>query len=242
MNNLKIVFTLASVILFVACSKADNEATLAGAVSNQVAIENLQAKQSKNVEKGDKNFPLESYQRLSDGKQVVFAYYAVSQDPVDYEKIAATISQPYRYEYDEFKKRDFLNALKPQIDAEISRAKQNKYYKIDINNTLDKYDFESKSFRLIGLPQGDSYQYFVGQAGNYTFTYVNVEKFQKFIVPDEARARQIESMRSKYNTLKIIAYIFANDTEIGRTNLKSEIMKIHLLDGRGNLLAEMDGN
>lgn len=242
MNNLKIAFIAASVILFVACSKSDKEATLDGATSNRVALENLQAKQSKNVEKGDKNFPLENYQRLNDGKQVVFAYYAVSQDPVDYEKIATAISQPYRNEYDEFKKRDFLNALKPQIDAEIGKAKQIKYYKIDVSNGLDKYDFESKSFRVMGFPQSDSYQYFLDQTSNYTFTYANSEKFQKFIVSDESMARQIESLRSKYNALKIVAYVFANDTEIGRTNIKTEIMKIQLLDGRGNLLLETYGN
>ncbi len=238
MKKIKIAFVVASVALFTACSKTEKEATLDAATSNRAALENLQVKQSKNVEKGDKNFPLENYQRLNDGKQVVFAYYAVSQDPIDYEKIAAAISRPYQYESDEFKKRDLLNALKPQIDAEIGKAKQNKYYTIDVNRSLDKYDFESKSFRVMGLPQSDSYQYFQDATSNYTFTYANAEKFQKIVVSDEGMARQIESLRSKYSALKIVAYVFVNDTEIGRTNIKAEILKIQVLDSRGNLLVE----
>jgi hypothetical protein len=148
MKSLKLALIGVSVILMAACSKTDKEVTLDSATSNRAAIESLQAKQSKNVEKADKNFPLENYQRLNDGKQLVFAYYAISRDPIDYEKIAQAISDPYRYERDEFKKRDLLEALKPQIDAEIGKAKENKYYKISVNRDLEKYDFESKSFRV----------------------------------------------------------------------------------------------
>jgi hypothetical protein len=107
--------------------------------------------------KADKSVPFSSYQKLTDGKQLMFAYYAASTAPVEYEKVAAILEpQKYVYEQDEFKRRDVLAALKPQIDAAVEKAKQSKYYKIAVGSSsdLDKYDFESKSFLCKSLPYG----------------------------------------------------------------------------------------
>ena len=226
-------------LVVTACSKPDKEVTLDSAVSKTTATQSLQEKQSQSVQHGDKATPLESYQELKSGKQLMFAYLAIAAEPVDYEKIGLLVSERLRSEGDEFKKKDLLTSLKPQIDASIDKAKQGKYYMMEIGEARDveKYDFESKSFTVSNLPQGNGYRYFY-DASSYKLTFSNTSAFNKLIVKDEVMARQIEGLRSKYADLKITVYFFANDTEIGSPIIKAEIMKIRLTDARGNVLAQ----
>ena len=81
--------------------------------------EEAQKKQVANAPAADKSVPLESYVEMSSGKQAMFAYLAVDSMPLNYEKVAGQLSQDYRSQSDEFKKRDMLAAMKPAIDAEV---------------------------------------------------------------------------------------------------------------------------
>jgi hypothetical protein len=205
----------------------------------QAAKAAAQEKQTAAAPRGDSSIPLDKYQELLGGKQLLYAYYAVSSMPVDFEKVASIISRQYQNEQDEFKKHDMLSALKPGILGEIDKAKQNKYYSMRIgdNRILDKYDFSNQTFSIPPLSDPSTSRYF-GDASSYRLGFSNSKAFSSLKVADENTARTMESLRLKYDGLRLIVYFFANDTELGDTKLKAEIMHIRLIDKQGKVLAE----
>ncbi|MDR2838187.1 MAG: hypothetical protein LBV49_06400 [Azonexus sp.] len=212
------------------------------AILKKIAQEN----QSANAQHGDPSAPLEKYQALTSGKQLMYAYLAVSTLPVDFEKVAQVISPDYRSTQDEFKKRDLLQALQPGIQGEIEKARNNRYYFIEFNELpmVDKYDFSQHSFTVFPLKQS-GYRHF-NEASSYGFGFSNTQAFSSLKVADENVARTIEGLRNKNPNfafgdkqgLRLAVYFFANDTELGETKLKAEIMHIRLLDQKGSVLAE----
>lgn len=239
-----IVLTLITVAvsLLAACSKNEQAPTMQDAMSEHKVQEVVQIKQVAAAPKGDKSLALASYQSLSDGKQLMFAYYAAASEPVDYEKIASVLApQKYAYETDEFKKRDALNALKPQVDAAVAVAKESKYYKTVIGNgnDIDKYDFASKSFTLKNIPSGNAYRYFTDAASDFHYTFANGENYKRLKVESEETARKIEGLRTKYGALEIVVYLFAGDTQIGEKTINAEIMRLQIIDKQGNVLLEL---
>jgi len=99
----------------------------------------------------------EGYVPLNSNNQLMYAYLTLSKKPPDYEKIAARISNDYATSKDEFRKRDLLIALKPQIDTEISAAKNRSYFYIttigsgtNTESRIGPYDFAQKGFPLEG--------------------------------------------------------------------------------------------
>ncbi len=229
------------VVVLTACSGGDQPATLDNATSTQNAQASIQQKQSASVAKGDPSVSLDHYTELSSGNQLMFSYLAIANLPIDYEKIAGVLSQKYRYENDEFKKRDLLAALKPQIDQEVSRAKEQRYYRMEIGDQsgIGKYDFDTKSFAINCVPEASGYRYFMDNAQEYHLSFSNGQAFRQLKVSDENLAREIESLRSKYNTLSVEAYFFVNDSKIGQTEAIAQIMKLRISDRRGKVLAEI---
>lgn len=63
----------------------------------------VQAQKLAEAPKADKSIPLEQYQELTSGQQVMFSYLANSDMPVDYDKSAQAISAEYRGQSDDFK-------------------------------------------------------------------------------------------------------------------------------------------
>jgi len=198
----------------------------------------MQEKQTAAAPRGDASVPLAQYQELRDGRQIVYAYYATGAMPVDFEKITAVISNEYRGEQDEFKKHDLINALKPGITKEIDKAKQSAYYFMEMSDypTVDKYDFSTQTFKVQALSHSSAYRYFPN-ASAYKIQFPGSEAFSALKVTDENAARNIENLRLK-NGLRLVVYFFVNDTELGQTTLKAEIMRVRLLDKQGTVLAE----
>lgn len=239
----KLTIVAVGAALVFGCSKTDGNGqpvSLNDATSQRQVQQSMQAQQSAAAQKGDKSIPLSAYQPTRSGNTLMFAYLALTPPPIDYEKVAASLSRDYRDQNDEFKKRDLLNSLKPGIDREITKAKEDKYYYIgiDSNPVLGKYDFDSKSFPVNAFDSETSYRYFYDNS-DYKLQFSNSQKFKNLVVASEEQARTIESLRSKYNGLDLRVYYFANDTILGEKRLNAEIMKIQVVDSKGNVLAEM---
>lgn len=185
----------------------------------------------------DRSTPLSAYEKLDSGRKLLFAYLAVGTLPVEYEKVAGLISPGLSYA-DEFKKRDLIQSLRPGIDAEIEQAKGIRYYYMDMSGLLDRYDFDSKSFRFMVFAEGSPSIYFPGTA-EYRIVFTNVEQYRRFTVTDEAKARQIENLRAESSYLTSKVYFFVSGEQLGTKVVNAEIVRVQLLDRKGNVLLEM---
>ena len=236
-----ILIAAGATLCLAACSKNEDTsaATLADAKSPAKAKAAMQAEQAAAAPRGDKAVPLDRYQELKSGRQLMYAFLATSLLPIDFEKTAADVSPDYDRERDEFKKRDLLAALRPAIQAEVDKAKSQRYYFMDIGRgaVLDKYDFTQQAFPIPELKDRDGYRYF-GDLNRYALGFSNASAYGTLKVADENTARAIEGLRTQYDKLHLRVYFFVNDTELGTTRLKGEIMRVQLRDRNGAVLAE----
>lgn len=187
--------------------------------------------------KADRTTPTATYIELSSGNQLMFSYLALSTMPIDYTDIASSYSQEYKHTADEFRKNDLLAALKPKIDAEVAGAGQRRYVKLVIDNPIAKYDFDKKGFPLdeaIWAP--GSYRYFSDNSA-YRLGFSNGAEYRYLSGVSEASARTIEGLRSKYQPLQLVVYCFTQGADLSNKSIKAEIVKIALLDQKGNILA-----
>lgn len=183
---------------------------------------------------GNVNTPLDQYKELTSDNDIMFAYYALSSIPVDYDKVLMSYSNDYRLASDEFKKQDILNALKPKIDQEIAFAKNSRYLKMTWNGfRLNKYDFHAKGFPQDALGNNSHLGW---ENYGYRLTFTNGDSFKLFKVQDEAKARLIEEKRSKYEQFDLVVYVYAQDADLNEKHVKTQILHVQLLDARGNEL------
>jgi hypothetical protein len=187
--------------------------------------------------KADKNTPAESYVELNSGNQLMFAYLGLMNTPPDYKDIADQYSKDYSRSSDEFKKNDLLNALKPRIDTEIAKAKTSRYVKLSLDRPVEKFDFEKKAFPLnSSLWDSSSYRYFSDNS-NYKLSFSNGDVFRFLKTPTEEEARKIEGLRAQYRDLQLVVYAFVQDANPSARSIRAEIVKVVLLDNKGNVLA-----
>ena len=224
------------------CSKSDKDeapVSLKDAASTAQVIKAVEEKKAADAPKANKSVPLEQYKELNSGKQLLLTYLAISGMPIDYAEVAKKISKEYDRESDEFKKRDIMNALKPAIDKEIEKAKNERYFYMDVDADWSKYDFASQSFASANI--GESGRYFNFRDFSYEdrLEWSNGGKFNKLTVLDENQARTIEALRVKYNGIKTRIYFFLADTKLGEKTDMGEITKVQVMDAKGNLLSEI---
>lgn len=187
--------------------------------------------------KADKATPNDQYVELTSGNQVMFNYLALAAMPIDYKGIATTYSPDFAGSADEFRKNDLLTALKPKIDAEVSAAGKRRYVRMTIDSPIDKYDFEKKGFPLNGaIWESGSYRYFNDNSA-YKIGFTNGDAYRYLNVPGEDSARAIEGLRSKYEALHLVVYAYTQQADITNKTVKAEIVKVALLDRKGNVLA-----
>jgi len=233
-NSLLLICSIALIAGLVGCSKKDDAnntidksgtPNLADAISQkgkeQAAISALP--------EGNASTPLSQYKELTSDNDIMFAYYALSSLPVDYDKILMSYSEDYRRASDEFKKQDILKALKPKVDQEIATAKTARYLKMTWNYfQLGKYDFNDKGF---SVNTGSNLGY-----DNYRLVFTNGDKYKMFKVEDEAKARLIEDKRSKGESFDLVVYVYAQDTDLNEKYIKTQVMKVSLQDKHGTEL------
>ncbi|MFV3077581.1 hypothetical protein [Niveispirillum fermenti] len=242
------VLLFCSMVSLPGCSKPE-EATAPKAANSEPAVDGAAASVVAPTEAipekavapvvpvADRSKPLATYEKLDSGRKLLFAYLAVGTQPVEYEKVAGLISPGLSYA-DEFKKRDLIQSLRPGIDAEIEQAKGIRYYYMDMSGILDKYDFDSKSFRFMAFANDTPSVYFP-TTGNYSMVFTNAVQYRRFTVTDEAKARQIETLRAEASNMKSKVYFFTTGEQLGEKIVNAEIVKVQLLDPKGNLLVEM---
>lgn len=187
--------------------------------------------------KGNRKMPLENYKELKGDTDIMFLHYALSNLPVDYDEVLTEYSDVYRRTNDDFKKQDILTVLKPRVDQEISEAKNSRYVKMKWNGIrLDKYDFEAKGFHQNAVSNDSNLGW---KSYGYRITFSNGDAFKLLRVQDETTARLIEQKRSKYERFNLIIYAFAQEAELNKSNVTSQILHLKLLDSRGNELLSM---
>lgn len=229
-----VAMLLASSVV-VGCSKsADKPSDKQASLQDALSSSNKQAAANSVLPKADPATPLDQYVKLTSGNQLMFMYFGLSNMPVDYEEIAKHYSQDFERTSDAFKKQDILKALTPKIDSEIANAKQQRYFIVDTEVSLGSYDFNQKSFSVKNGLSPNAYFYFYNNS-EYKYSFTNGDQFGALKVVDEALARQIESMLSKQR-MKLVFYAFAQDADPSNHEIKSQIVKVKLLDGRGNEL------
>jgi hypothetical protein len=185
--------------------------------------------------KANADTPLDQYVKLTSGNQLMFMYYGLSNMPLDYEKITQAYSQEYRSTQDAFKKQDILNAMKPRIDSEVAKAKNIRYFIAEYDANISSFDFNAKGFPVTNPIGADAFGYY-NDNSSYHYAFTNGEGFQMLKVADEAKARQIESLTKKYPPMKLVVYAFAQDADPSNLTVKSQIVKVRLLDASGNEL------
>ncbi|MBB5367405.1 MULTISPECIES: DUF4852 domain-containing protein [unclassified Janthinobacterium] len=187
--------------------------------------------------KADKSTPAASYLELTSGNQLMYSYLSLAAMPIDYAKIAGVVSSDYARSSDEFHKNDLLKVLQPKIDAAVDQAGAQRYVRLKIDNPVNKYDFEQKGFPLdSSLWESGSTRYFFDNPA-YKLSFSNGDGFRYLNVPAEDAARNIEGLRSKYQALQLVVYAFAQDADISQNLVRAEIVKVELIDKKGNVLA-----
>jgi len=186
-----------------------------------------------NLPKADSNVPDAQFVDLKSGDQIGALFYALSNTPPNYEQLAMAASQEYRSTSDAFRKRDLMQALKPQIDQQILSYKdpRNCYFSSKINNglPLGHYDFKTSSFPITQDLSPDTYRYF-NDGSNWTYLFTNGAAFQRFQLSDEQRAKDIEDLITKGLTWQgdAVAYMFAQGADTANNRVLMQIVRMVL--------------
>ena len=174
---------------------------------------------------GNPLIPDEAYVEITNGEKLVYLYQGLSQMPIDYDAIASSTVRDYRFERDEFKKRDILAALKPKIESDIKAASAQRYLKFRANDPglYSEYDFNKKAFKQSAISSGTRISF--GDYGQQ-IGFTNATAFELVPVPDEAQARKLSAVRSKYRDVTLDIYLYAQEADLNDKIIKCQIMKM----------------
>ncbi|MCA7889048.1 hypothetical protein LGM58_38365 [Burkholderia contaminans] len=216
-----------NVVLAAAASEAAAAASAAAAISN-VALP-----------QADASMPLDHYLKVDDAGQQLALFYAVSGEPVDYEKAAEAISLDYRNTTDVFKRKALLGQIKPKIDAQVAAFKNNRYVMLSWGTgQLGHYDMAGQFFPVNGLPMRNGDHFWFNGGMDHPLMITNGEKFEKFPVADQTKAQQIEADISHYTNPMLGAnfYLFAQGVDLQTNSVKLQLVQLGLNDSKGNLI------
>lgn len=190
--------------------------------------------------KPDANTPLEKYTEIDGADNLSALYYSLASIPPDYESLAGIFSKEYRSTRDAFRKREILAGVKSVIDSRIQKFRTNRYFFISNRVSVQHYDFDKKSFPVKGV-NSDGYIYWNSGGDGYKFkmSYDNGSRFADFPVTDEGRAREIESLVTKYKAdghAKI--YLFAKDVNLDEMEVKANVVMVRLYDENNQVIGE----
>jgi hypothetical protein len=186
-----------------------------------------------NLPKADPNVPDSQFVELDSGYHTGALLYALENLPPNYEQLAMAASQEYRSTSDAFRKRDLMQALKPQIDQQmlVYKDPRNRYFTFRFGNglPLGHYDFKTNTFPFTQDLSSSIYRYF-NDAPNYSFAFTNGIAFQRFPVADEQKAKDIEDMVTKGLIYQgdAVAYTFAQGADPANNRVLMQIVRMVL--------------
>lgn len=207
----------------------------------------------------DPSVPEASYFRTTpNNNDVLFARLAVSDKPVDYDRVAYYTDKEYSQTSDAFKKKELLDKLKPKIDERIAFAKEHRYLVLISDHTVNEfshYDFDKKGFRLNRMADGrfslrdegfnrvksDTHDKNIEQVWVYM---TNPKEFSYVYPTSEENAKKLETIfqTNLYDQgLRAEYYVVIQATvpESGNdSSVYGELTKIKIVDLKGNVLAE----
>lgn len=234
--------TLAAATILAACGKDDTLTEHGPESTGALAAAVKQAEETSRqdaVPKADPAKPLSTYPEVKSGQQVMFLYVAASKLPPDFEKLAENFSREYRQSNDAFRKNDLLQALKPQLEQGIAQAAENPYGWVELSDAdLQTYDFTRKGFTVGEFTSSGRYRYF-NDASGYRYTWANGEQVAFAPVEDEAIARELEAMRSKWNaTPRLKVYFYAQSADLNSSMVNAVVTRVQITNRSGHVLVE----
>lgn len=181
--------------------------------------------------------PDSAYVAMSDqdSEKLAYLYAALSNQPIDYDKIAQQTSPQYAATGDAFQRRDMLNSLKPKIDAAIADAKQHRYFTYSVASAgASNYDLGTKTFPT------PVYTWQSGFTGIGTQVNLSNVKLQDgYPVADETEARAIQAMIDKSSPFGVKVFVFAQadgDDEGSLHVIRAVVTKYQLITPDGKVL------
>ncbi len=237
------ITALSAALLLAACGgkkdeTAAEQAPPSGSLLDAASEKGADAAKQDALPKPDANKPLASYPELSSGQQVMFLYAAASKLPPDFEKMAEAYSREYRDTHDAFRRNDLLKAIKPQLEQNIAQAAAQPYAWVELENTeLGSYDFQRKGFPVNEFGSGIT-RYF-SDSSQYTYTWANRNQVAFAPLADEALARELEAMRTKWDTKPLLkVYFFAQSADLNSQRVNAVVTRVQITDRRGRVLTE----
>ncbi|CAN7782671.1 DUF4852 domain-containing protein [Cupriavidus necator] len=192
--------------------------------------------------------PARSYHKATSGLDLAYLYFALTDLPVDYDTLAAEVSEEYRRTTDTFKRKEMLDALRPEIQAKIAALKATPFIVVQADNSLGHYDLPSQSFPVKGLPLGPGEYLHFNSGGNYRLAITNGADFRQLKVADEGRARAMEAIvtngapgsviRDAYLT-KAEMFLYAQAADKNTRVIQFQLVQLKLKDNKGELVGEI---
>jgi len=179
----------------------------------------------------DPNAPLTSYVgndefAPSENPTFIYAYYAGCNCPIDFEGIASQYDQEFAATSDVFERNRILATLKPKIEEQINKIKENGgLIKFEYVEQFKGYDFNSKSFHtnIFHVEPNDKFKTFqlVTKKNKPEEQYyaAKIKDFKELPVADETMARQIEAIRNN-NTETIEFTLYSRVTKTGTDKIE----------------------
>lgn len=191
---------------------------------------------------GDPSKPLAEYVVIDSGRLLLALKHTDQPGGPKLEELAMNLSEAYAREQDAFKRQDVLKAIRPEIEALMLSAANQRHLAMDYDAgqyQVNSYDFQSHAFTLTQMEDSQSDRYFSDQR-SATVMFPNSRDFTQLVVNDEAVARQIEALRQR-GGMKMRVYFHVGGFDALNNSLKARVMAVSLLAPDGTVLATRKG-
>lgn len=243
LQNLAVLSALSLATLLSACSRSESEASKPVPVAlpdprDKAAVQEVrQAAQEAALPQPDASVALSQYVPVKSGESLMYLFHAVSGLPPDMNKLAEAVSREYRSSSDRFRRQDILKAIQPQIEAQIAEKANQRYVSWEIRDlVLQHYDFRARRFPIKPEYLSGASHFYWDDLPSYRISFTAPEALRYIEVSDEALARSIESAVSKYETLVLRVYGFAQGADLNKNSVKAVVTHVELLDKAGQRL------